>query len=109
MNAVNKLWLFRKIYKDLYGGSILITESLFDFNGREKLDLKDLIVNVNDCLKDTSHPSDNSDLFLLLFLCSSLQHSNVRLGRKGQKREQLVNDSQWKMLLFGLEEKHSPR
>ena len=35
--------------------------------------------SVDNCLKDMSHPSDNSDLFLLLFLCSSMQHANVWL------------------------------
>ena len=37
------------------------------------------ILAVDDCLKDMSHPSDNSNLFLLLFLCSSMQHANVWL------------------------------
>jgi len=35
--------------------------------------------DVDDCLKDMSHSSDNPDLFLLFFICSSMQHANVSL------------------------------
>ena len=45
--------------------------------------------SVDDCLKDMSHPSDNSDLFLLWFLYSSMQ-----------KREQLINDHLRKRLFI---------